>query len=343
MCGIVYVKRSDDKKAYKKVLKRYHKQRNRGYEGFGFIALDDKNKIVSYERYMTESETEASMRESNSQHILFHHRYPTSTANLPEASHPIFVQHEELKHSYYVIHNGVISNDEELHDEHVEMGYKYTTEVQVQYKALHSGETYVEPSKFNDSEALAIEMARTIEGLQPVNRARGSIAIMVLQADKSGQNVKALYYGTNGGNPLTINEDKGSLCIASVGGTAIADNVIYRTDLKTNKTKKLKAMLVPHVTRQPSYGYGTSYHLDDDEESWEIATPVMRPASKMTIADYEAFLETIEADISIARQVGDETEIEDLLIERATIMAEYDQLLDALDYERDLEEMTIGF
>jgi len=45
--------------------------------------------------------------------IIAHHRYPTSTKNLINQTHPIQVSNELLEHDYLVIHNGVITNDAE--------------------------------------------------------------------------------------------------------------------------------------------------------------------------------------------------------------------------------------
>jgi predicted glutamine amidotransferase len=279
MCGIVYAFRTDDKPAAKRVMKRYKRQAARGQDGFGYVAISDDFKVQEYRRFMTEAGVRTGLMGSDAKHVLFHHRFPTSTINIAEAAHPILVKHPELKHSYYIVHNGVISNPDEVKPEHEEMGYKYTTEINGFYKAT-SGKVYQGQSSYNDSEALAIELARTIEGLQPAVRTRGSIAVMALQCDKTGQNVKALYYGTNGGNPLTITSDEAGIVIASEGGSQIRSNVMYRTEFESGDTAEVQVPLPSYYSSAVGYGYNYKpAHDDNEEEDYQ-------PKKYLTAKDY---------------------------------------------------------
>jgi glutamine phosphoribosylpyrophosphate amidotransferase len=258
MCGIVYVKRADGKPAQKQVLKRYTKQKTRGDEGFGYVCLNDRNHVTAYKRHQYEKETRKELEQNTESHILFHHRFPTSTPNIPESAHPIKVSHKELSYDYYVVHNGVISNDSELRDQHLALGYKYTTEVQMQWNTPQR--TWLGRQQWNDSEAFAIEIARNIDRKTERTGAEGPIAYIVLQVEKASKKAIAVYYGTNGGNPLTIWEDKlnGNVCIASEGGKRIISNTCYRLDLDTNEITidaNVKMKAYGSVT---SYGYSTS-------------------------------------------------------------------------------------
>lgn len=249
MCGILYIKRLDNKPAQKQLLKRYSKQKHRGDEGFGYIAVKQSGNVSKLERFQFEHEMRAKLTDAKYQHILMHHRYPTSTPNLPEACHPIKVSHPELKFDYYVTHNGVLSNSEDLKPKHETLGYKYSTEIYTQYKA-RTGMVYHDSAVFNDSEAFAIEFARTLEGKQKKVNAKGTIAYIVLQVTKEGH-AEALYYGTNGGNPLTLQKTKEYVCIASEGGQAINDDVCYRLDLATQESVEIPLIKMETQTRKP--------------------------------------------------------------------------------------------
>jgi predicted glutamine amidotransferase len=342
MCGIVYVWRKDATPAAKKVLKRYHKQRGRGTDGFGYVAVGDTHIVEEYERYMTEQDASKALLESQSKHILFHHRYPTSTVNVPETAHPIFVRNGELKHSYYVVHNGVINNARELKKKHTELGYSYNTEVTTQYQTAKK-RTYYGATEFNDSESLAIELGRTIEGLQPEVTATGSIACIVFQANKAGTRIEAVYYGTNGSNPLTITEDDYSLCIASEGGTPIQARTMYRLDVTTRERStvnvpfKLTPAKVPYPYQTNTYHYqnGDEYGYDDDEPEEDDYTPAEPDAWE--IEDLYTELADVEADMSIAEQAHELEEFEELAIEREGILW---QIKELEEFER---AKTIGF
>lgn len=309
MCGIVY---SHGKhRASKTIIRRYLKQRARGYEGYGYVSFTD-GKVNTYERYQTETEMKRELKKNTDTHILFHHRYPTSTENIPEAAHPIVVKHDELRHTYYVVHNGVITNSEELKLDHNTLGYKYTTEIRTEYRTIN-GNVYSGGASFNDSEALAIELARNIEKGTRIN-AEGSIAFMVLQCE--GKKVKALYYGTNGGNPLTIDEHGNTLTIASEDGQAkVKDMLMHRYDYATGKTTTtpLNAPAYP----KPSMGYKPVY-----SETPKTAGFTYVPETDETIAELEKALTDIEIDIKIAEQAHEYDERAELEIERDAIERE---------------------
>jgi predicted glutamine amidotransferase len=346
MCGIVYVRRKDGLSANKRVWKKYNKQRTRGNDGFGFIAIEGDT-VKSYKRTMTEDKIEDALKAENSAHILFHHRFPTSTENLPESAHPIQVKHRELKYTYYVVHNGVITNDDTLREDHMKLGYTYTTAIEKQYRTA-KGTIYTSGTEYNDSEALAIELARTIEGLQTEVRARGSMAVIILQCDKTGKKVHRMYYGRNEGNPLTVYEDDTQMCIASEGGKNIPSDTMFCYDLATGATTEEAVLFQPYAIPKSTmgYNYGHSYSngytggypLDDEEEDYAygsktITEPPLR-AHDYSAEEYEQHLDDIEADITIARQAGEPEEVENLEIEREAILAEYHLFL---DYEERME------
>ena len=215
MCGIVYVHRKDKQPAARSVWKRYNRQKQRGSEGFGYVAME-KNKIVAIERACTEKEIYEKLKKETATCILFHHRLPTSVPNIVEGTHPIVIEHGELKHTYYVMHNGVIRNDDELKPIHEKAGYKYKTSAEKVWRTATTN--YSMGEYWNDSEALAFELAMYIEGKSETVATEGAVAIILIQAQN--KNVKGIYYGRNIGNPLTITSNETVLAICSQGERA---------------------------------------------------------------------------------------------------------------------------
>src|SRR5688572_20172174 len=115
MCGIIYARRFDGKAVGEIVAKRYRAQRSRGHAGFGYAAVGE---AVAVRRAEIERHILEPLTASRASEILFHHRLPTSTPNVLDATHPIVVSHVSLTHEYYVVHNGIIDNADELHATH---------------------------------------------------------------------------------------------------------------------------------------------------------------------------------------------------------------------------------
>lgn len=233
MCGIIHVKKlRDGKKARKTVAKRYYSQKHRGSEGFGFIEIK-KGFIVNECRSVDEKGIMKYLEESDADEILFHHRYPTSTPNFVESTHPIRVSHESLAYDYFVVHNGIVTNDKFLRDEHKKQGFSYSTELR---KALITpkGNVYLEDkdTKWNDSEALAIDFVLALENNIPM-KSYGSVALVALQFDKLTMKVKALYWGHNAGSPLCIEDTKDVFSLSSMSGKDVEPGKIFCLDYET--------------------------------------------------------------------------------------------------------------
>lgn len=211
MCGILWAKRREGNPVAKIIAKRYKHQAHRGSRGFGYIAVKNGH-VTGVMRSEDEKAILASLKDETANEILFHHRLPTSTPNLEEATHPIIVEHNCFKYNYYVIHNGVIKNHDELKKEHERFGIIYNTEYTEKTqervtRKFNGGEEVViesnskETTKYNDSEALANDIAMYLEGYQDEIKAVGNIAIILYQTDKNGK-ILATYHGHNKGNPL---------------------------------------------------------------------------------------------------------------------------------------------
>lgn len=209
MCGIIFAANygPNDKSVNQDVSYQLQDQISRGKEGFGGVYVNDKMQFhIERACEMTKVHFDLFMNQQ-ARMVLFHHRMPTSSPNRISQTHPIKVTNANLAFDYYVIHNGVISNYDELKKKHEELDYDYVTEEEM--SASYHG--------FNDSECLAIEVARYIEGKTEEIGALGSAAFITLQVDKLTQLVTKVYFGRNDRNPLKIIVDKGVYRISSEG------------------------------------------------------------------------------------------------------------------------------
>lgn len=308
MCGIIHVKKTNRSESAKKlVLKRFDKQKSRGTQGFGYVEI--KNGVVIAEtRTQTETEIRKKLEKSTADEILFHHRYPTSTPNIVESTHPIKVSHESLQYDYYVVHNGMISNDDTLRDAHILQGFEYTTDIKKQWIA--KGNVY-ETMLWNDSESVSIDIAQAIETGKDMT-SKGSIAIIALQYDKKTQKAIALYYGHNSGNPLKVENDKNFFALSSETGKDTKIDTLYRYDYKTNVISSEPKKIGDYYTTSYSYDYGDygdynkgittydketkKYTKEYDENDFELDD---------VMDDYQEIID-LQEEIKNAKDSGDE-------------------------------------
>lgn len=307
--------------------KRYQSQKTRGTEGFGYVAMNG-DKICKYVRHEDEVDIIKSLENEIADSIMFHHRFPTSTPNIIESAHPIKVSHPELDYDYYGIHNGIITNDEVLKEGHEKLGYVYTTLIK-SYFTTQGGTDYTYPDKWNDSEALVIELARYIEGKTKKIFVEGSIAVVVLQVDKETGRVVAMYYGRNEGNPLKIERTKNFFTLTSEGnGIEIPADILFRYDYHTEDITTDVVKIGIYALQRYDCGYDTSrrtYHggerlgiagdgtlaendfdyneVYDDDMYWELVAKRDELDRKLTTArmadDYDtmSILEDLIADV----------------------------------------------
>lgn len=260
MCGIAYVRRLDGRSPERQIIKRYNKQKSRGSEGFGFITLKE-GRITKYARAATEAKILEDLKDQPADEIIFHHRFPTSTPNFAEAAHPIFVSHPTLKYDYYLIHNGIITNDAELKRDHEERGFRYNTELTCQWK--NTGKTINSYRQWNDSEALAIELALTLEsGKTSLEQVKGTVAFICLQTKKNSARATKLFYGRNYGSPLKIKTDDTHISITSEGnGDIVEAHKLNTIDYLTNTIESTDFKIGDSFT----YNYA---HQRNRKESW---------------------------------------------------------------------------
>jgi len=231
MCGIIFAKRKS-KRVSNIIQEAYLKQKSRGSEGFGYIAVDYG--VARIERATEEKDILRMLSQETAPEIMFHHRKPTSTDNLIFATHPIVVSNKGLKYDYMVIHNGVIQTPSLARDRHKKIGFEYTTEHIVGKSVTHLGQVFLldQHTKFNDSESLAIELALFEEGVITDINVAGTIAFMMYQIEKGTNRVIKRIWGHNTGNPLfyrPVKHKKGNYDIfhSHNDGEAVPTGVIF--------------------------------------------------------------------------------------------------------------------
>jgi predicted glutamine amidotransferase len=233
MCGIIACFSTTVKKGKKTEIKatkvndlivnQYQDQHTRGQRGFGIIRIDKKGNI-ELDRACEPTKFLIDLYMKESEMIIAHHRTPTSTDNKIDQTHPMYVSNKILKHDYYVMHNGMLSNDIELHKLHDEFNFKYTTEYT---ENSHYGINSTK-QRWNDSEALAIELALFIEKKIKVIRTDNSAAFVILQVNKKTNIAERVFFGKNGGSDLNISKVKGQMMISSEGaGDEVVANILW--------------------------------------------------------------------------------------------------------------------
>ena len=234
MCGIIMARNTgkDKGEVNADIINQYENQHKRGSQGFGIIVIDE-DKTVKIHRSCEGAKLMFDLHAYKSKFMIMHHRQPTSTENKIKQTHPIKVSHGSLKFDYYVIHNGVITNDKDLRKKHIdELGFIYTTDCK-------EGAW----ERFNDSESLAIELARFIEKQTTKIGTRGSAAFIALQVDKETNKATKMYFGRNSNNPLKMSKTRGKLRLSSEGeGGELPSDKLYSCNIDDDMKLKAQKM-----------------------------------------------------------------------------------------------------
>ena len=243
------------------IVDQYQDQCNRGTKGFGIIRIAENGKI-ELDRATEEIKFLLDLYLKPAKMIIAHHRQPTSSDNKLNQTHPIFISNKILNFDYYFIHNGIISNDIKLKAKHYEMGFKYSTEYQKE--GYYNGSPTT--TKFNDSEALGVEVALFIENKQTYVETTNTAAFMALQVNKKTQRAEKVFFGRSGTSScLNLSKLKGNIKISSEGeGEEVIPDTLWSFDPKDPKMKltsrgmefkEIKDETTPEVTH-----YGRHIH-----------------------------------------------------------------------------------
>jgi predicted glutamine amidotransferase len=234
-------------------LQQFDKQRSRGTEGFGLFDGQEMHIV----RATKEDKILKWLVKYNSNLIMFHHRYPTSTDNVKRAAHPFSTKDYFGDTQYILVHNGVISNDDKAYDKHQKLGITYTS-------LLDNG-------SFNDSESLLWDVALLLEGKQDKLEVHGSIAFICLKTVKG--KLSKMYFGRNH-NPLKMYQDENGIMLSSEGvGDMIERDMLYEFDYKTHKVMR-SILEIPAYSYVPPVKHGYNYDMYGNykssvESNWE--------------------------------------------------------------------------
>lgn len=251
MCGIVYVHDFAGNPVNNMVLQQFDKQRLRGTQGFGLFDGQEMNMVKA----ASEDKILKWLVKYDSNLILFHHRYPTSTVNVARAAHPFSTKDYFGKTQYVLVHNGHISNAEDLYEKHEALG--------IQYNSL------LEDGTFNDSEALLWDFALMSEGKQDGLEAIGGMALVCMKIVDGKLN--KLYFGRNS-SPLNMLRTKHGIALSSEGpGEPIDPEVLYTFNYQLKRLTS-RHLHSPHYsvvrsTSQVVYSdgnYDEEYHWGRD-------------------------------------------------------------------------------
>jgi len=219
MCGIITAfnlgKNKEPINQY--IREQLEDQKSRGMNGFGAIFIN-KNRTFTIRRATDPASIHVDLALNKSNMIMLHHRWPTSSENKIKQTHPIIVSNGSLTHDYLIIHNGIITNSDELKKKHEDLGFTYTTDPDTL-------------KRFNDSESLAIETARYIEKQTTEMDTQGSFAFVALQVNKKTNKVENLLFGRNT-SPLNLALSWTTLKLTSEGaGDEIKPLILYKISL----------------------------------------------------------------------------------------------------------------
>ncbi len=254
------------------IINQFQDQHTRGRSGFGIITIDPKTQNITLKRATTEPKFLLDLTLNQSPMIIAHHRIPTASKNLLSQTHPMLIEHESFKFRYLIIHNGIVSDENELKEKHEKLGFKYKTEHITQYQNYQS-------KGFNDSECIAIELALFIEGQSKTIGTDNHAAFIIIQLNKIEDKATRIFFGRNGGD-LTMAKTRGRLRISSVGkGSEIKDKILYSFDIKDTsmqlKSQKMvfesyKKPVVITPTKKEFAGFNTNtpntFHLPAKQE-----------------------------------------------------------------------------
>lgn len=238
MCGIVYCHNFDGSPVNNNLLNIFDAQRSRGLQGFGLFDGQESNIV----RETKEDGILKWLCKYDSNMILFHHRFPTSTDNVRKAAHPFATKDQFGDTQYILVHNGHISNSKELREVHEKQGIKY--------------QSTTDDGRFNDSEALLWDFALTMEKKQKELAVKGGIAFICMKLKKGKPHT--LFFGRNT-NPLNMKVTDTGVQLSSQGeGDSIDVDHLYAFNYKTRKLTKKEFEI-------PQY----SYSSDNSNWNWQ--------------------------------------------------------------------------
>lgn len=257
MCGILASNKVDI------IVRKLEEQSSRGLKGSGYalegtqpITFKSKGIFNAFANFITDWTV------NKPKYGMFHHRFPTSTADTNETAHPFTHPSDPL---FFGIHNGVISNKNEVIP-----------------KEIRDTDWFVD----NDSQAIIYELIEAIKsGSKWINRLSvGYAAVMLMDYNTNkfyyyrDEKAKLNMYLSPDGNEWLLSSEalEGQLA----NSDEVKPNIIYELllsdDGKLNGWKEVCEVRytppAPKVTTYPkSYDFGYS-HWDDQDYEYDYKT-----------------------------------------------------------------------
>ena len=332
MCGIIGQFHTGERKepVNLKILEIFEDQKKRGMEGFGLVKIYD-NLTYKVDRATEPYKFMFDIHQDPVRMMLCHHRIPTATDNKIKQTHPIMVDNGSLRYKYLVVHNGMIQNDDNVKEIHEKLGFVYNT--------IDKSDAKFMP-RFNDSECVAIDIARFIEGQIEKVEIQGSVAFIALQitraTKKTPEKIKKIFFGRNK-NPLNMAKTRGKLVLSSEGpGTEITPNTLYECNLDKEMKLSKRAMLIPEYAYCQPTLINSCIHktgvtaVEASKEETTFTDKIEKTWNKNTVP--ENYVDDYDEGYSIQNGMTDMIE---------TSESEINQLIDEYSWELMAEE-TIG-
>lgn len=333
MCGIVYAHDFTGAPVNNGIMQQFDNQRSRGTQGFGLF--DGQEMHIA--KAASEDKILKWLVKYDSNLIMFHHRWPTSTINVKQAAHPFATKKYFGDNQYILVHNGIITNAWELVDDHEQLGISYQSELQ--------------DGTFNDSESLLWDVALYLEGKQTELKTTGQVAFVCIKLHKG--KLDKLFFGRNN-NPLNMYRDKHGIALSSEGnGEPIEPHTLYtwNYELKRLTTKPLRIPSFAAYVASTANNYmgyqGTGRWDkwgDDDEYSYSppkgcLPVPYKSPQTEFKLEDklYEPDVAQVQAralHYLMARDGVFELAYEDA-------EDDYDQILDDTETYEEYKEIRL--
>ena len=265
MCGFIYKHNFNGSPTNEMVFDQFVAQKDRGQQGFGLFDGQEMHLI----RTASENKIVKWLGKYDSNLILFHHRWPTSTVNVARAAHPMSTGDYFGKKQYILAHNGIIKNEEDLYIDHSALGINYRT--------------MLEDLTFNDSEALLWDLSLTLEHRQPEMKAIGNMAFVLLEL--YDHKLIKMHFGRNS-RPIKIYRDKDTFELSSEGrGVDVEPDKLfsYNYALKrlTKRDMRFKEYK-PIAFKDWSYDDDTTHYYSDGYEYDTYDEYIMAQEAKVT-------------------------------------------------------------
>jgi len=163
MCGIVgYI---GQKPAFPILLSGLKRLEYRGYDSYGFCVLSDKSEFL-YKRVgkISEAENELSNLKVEGNIGQAHTRWATTGAVTKANAHP----HFDCQKNFFLIHNGIIENYQEIKNRLIKEGHKFTSETDTE-TIVHLIEKYFD-GNLEEAVRKALKEVRGTYGIAVISK-----------------------------------------------------------------------------------------------------------------------------------------------------------------------------